>query len=135
MLRYPILYHFGGVLYTVFMAKDETCLFCRIVAREEPGVVVWENEEFVAIENKYPVAPIHLLVMPKDHISKLDLASGVTKDNFWGKIMATVFEVVRLKGLNKTGYKLVNNGGGYNHFDHEHIHVLGGTREEPAGTT
>ncbi|MBI1872079.1 HIT domain-containing protein [Candidatus Collierbacteria bacterium] len=127
------------------MAKDETCLFCRIVAREEPGVVVWENEEFVAIENKYPVAPIHLLVMPKDHVSKMELASALlrqgygraemTNSHFWDKIMAAVFEVVRLKGLDKTGYKLVNNGGGYNHFDHEHIHVLGGTREEPAGTT
>lgn len=119
----------------IFMVKDEACLFCRIVAHEESGVVVWENEEFIAIENKYPVAPVHLLAMPKSHISKLELALGVTKDDFWSKMMQAVFAVVQLKGLSKTGYKLVNNGAGYNHFDHEHIHVLGGSRGEPAGIT
>lgn len=115
--------------------KDENCLFCKIGAGEEPAEIVWENEEFVAIKNKYPVAKVHLLVMPKSHISKKSLASGVTMDDFWSKIMQAVFEVVRLMGLDKTGYKLVNNGAGYNHFDHEHVHVLGGTKEEPAGKT
>lgn len=114
---------------------NNDCLFCKIAAGEEASVKVWENEDFIAIENKYPVAKIHLLVMPKDHISKMELALRMTKDDFWSKMMQAVFAVVRLKGLIKTGYKLVNNGAGYNHFDHEHIHVLGGTRGEPAGTT
>ena len=43
--------------------------------------------------------------------------------------------MVREKGLDKRGYKLVNNGGGYNHFDHEHIHVMGGSETEPGGET
>ena len=59
----------------------------------------------------------------------------MTDGDFWGKIMGAVFEVVRQEGLDKSGYKLVNNGAGYNHFDHEHIHVLGGSKEEPAGKT
>lgn len=54
---------------------------------------------------------------------------------FWGKIMPVVFEVVSELGLDKTGYKLVNNGAGYNHFEHEHIHILGGTKTEPGGAT
>ncbi len=115
--------------------KDPSCLFCKIASGEEPAVKVWENEEFVAVKNKYPVAAVHLLVMPKNHISKKELVAGVTDGNFWSKIMAAVFDVIRLFGLDKTGYKLVNNGAGYNHFDHEHIHVLGGTKEEPAGKT
>lgn len=128
------------------MMKDTNCLFCKIAAGEEPAVKVWENEEFVAIKNKYPVAPTHLLVIPKEHVSKKELAllrpteaglrrAKVTGSHFWSRIMGAVFEVIRLSGLDKSGYKLVNNGAGYNHFDHEHIHVLGGTKEEPAGKT
>ncbi len=114
---------------------DKDCLFCKMAIGEEAAAKVWENAEFIAIKNKYPVAAIHLLVMSKAHISKKELAAGLTNDDFWSKMMQSVFEVVRLKGLDKTGYKLVNNGAGYNHFDHEHIHVLGGTKEEPAGKT
>ena len=115
--------------------KEDGCLFCKIGSGEEASEKVWENDEFIAIKNKYPVAAVHLLVMPKGHVSKKELARKVTDDNFWSKIMAAVFDVIRLFGLDKTGYKLVNNGAGYNHFDHEHIHVLGGTKEEPAGKT
>ena len=49
--------------------------------------------------------------------------------------MGAVFSVIGQTGLDKTGYKLVLNGAGYNHFDHEHIHMLGGTAEEPVGKT
>lgn len=115
--------------------EDKKCLFCQIGAKEEPAVIVWENDAFVAIKNKYPVAPVHLLVMPKTHVSKKDLSGGSTSAGFWDKIMGAVFEVVRQEGLDKSGYKLVNNGAGYNHFDHEHIHILGGSSEEPAGKT
>ncbi len=112
----------------------EDCLFCDLANGRGERDLIWENEEFVAISNKYPRAPIHILVMPKAHLSKRELASG-RDGGLWGKIMGAVFEVVRLKGMDKTGYKLVNNGAGYNHFDHEHIHVLGGTKGEPAGET
>ena len=115
--------------------KDPNCLFCKIVAGEESAVKMWENGEFLAFKNKYPDAPVHLLVIPKDHVSKAGHFSGSTENEFWSKIMAAVFDVIRLTGLDRTGYKLVNNGAGYNHFDHEHIHVLGGTKEEPAGKT
>ncbi len=114
--------------------KDGNCLFCKIVAGEEPSVKIWEDEEFLCIQNKFPVAPTHVLVMPKAHIKKVEVAtsqSGV----FWGKMMAAVFTVVHQLNLDKTGYKLVNNGAGYNHFEHEHLHVLGGSKTEPGGTT
>lgn len=143
--------------------KDPNCLFCKIVAGEEPSEKIWENDEFVCIRNKYPVAPTHVLVIPKAHIvkatwiaplrsptspsatlgvklrgAKLDVSTG----QFWGKIMSAVFEVVAQLGLDKTtptggqaGYKLVNNGAGYNHFEHEHVHVMGGSKTEPGGNT
>ena len=114
--------------------KDESCLFCKIVAGEEPSTKVWENQEFLCIKNKFPISPVHVLVIPKAHIRKQGVA-GFQSGEFWGKIMSAVFSVVHQLGLDKTGYKLVNNGAGYNHFEHEHIHVLGGTKTEPGGTT
>lgn len=117
------------------MNEDKACLFCEIVAGTEPCEKVWENNEFIAIKNKYPVAKVHLLVMPKKHVSKRLESSKMKLPEFWSKIMQAVFEVVNLSNLDKTGYKLVNNGAGYNHFDHEHIHVLGGTESEPGGKT
>jgi len=129
------------------MSKEE-CLFCEIVAGREPAKKVWESDEFLAIKNKYPKAPVHVLVMPKKHVGKEDLyrsriKSGMTERKiegsnlpvFWGKMMGAVFSVVHKLNLSKTGYKLVSNGAGYNHFEHEHIHVLGGSKSEPAGQT
>ena len=119
--------------------KDPNCLFCKIVAGEEPSEKVWENEEFLCIKNKYPVAPVHVLVIPKEHRSKKEWIEeenmGVQLGEFWGKMMMSVFLVVCKLGLDKSGYKLVNNGAGYNHFEHEHMHILGGSKLEPGGTT
>ena len=114
--------------------RDENCLFCKIAAGKEPSEKVWENSEFICIKNKYPVAKVHVLVMPKTHIKKQEVATSGNEE-FWGKIMSAVFAVVALLGLDKTGYKIVNNGAGYNHFEHEHLHILGGTKTEPGGQT
>lgn len=113
---------------------DKNCLFCQIAAHKEPAEIVWENEEFICIKNKYPVAPVHVLVMPKHHVKKTEVGTSQSSI-FWGKIMPVVFEMVALLGLDKTGYKIVNNGAGYNHFEHEHIHILGGSKAEPGGST
>jgi len=123
--------------------KDQSCLFCKIVAGEEPSEKIWENEEFVCIRNKYPVAPTHVLVIPKSHIRKQEVAtpavSGVNSpynlEEFWGKIMSAVFDVISELKLENSAYKLVNNGRGYAHFEHEHVHILGGTKTEPGGQT
>lgn len=119
--------------------KEENCLFCKIAAGEEPSDIVFETPEFMCIRNMYPSAPVHVLVIPKAHVVKKGWIEGkngeVTLEEFWGKMMAVIFHAVTELGLSKTGYKLVNNGAGYNHFEHEHMHILGGTRTEPAGMT
>ncbi len=114
--------------------NDEKCLFCRIVVGDELASKVWENEEFVAIENKFPMAPVHILAMPKAHIRKQEVATSGSGE-FWGKMMAAVFSVVHELKLDETAYKLVNNGIGYAHFEHEHMHILGGSKTEPGGAT
>lgn len=118
--------------------KDPNCLFCKIVAGEEPSQKVFETEEFLVINNKYPKAPIHVLVLDKKHREKKDTISGTyskSPDNYWDKMFEAIFGTITKLGLDKTGYKLVNNGAGYNHFEHEHFHILGGTKGEPGGST
>lgn len=112
----------------------ENCLFCSIVKGSEPSVRLFDTEEFVVIKNKYPVAPVHLLVLDKKHREKKDTISG-KEEGYWDKIMGAASMAISKLGLNKTGYKLVNNGAGYNHFEHEHLHILGGSKEEPGGLT
>lgn len=112
----------------------EDCLFCRIVAGKESSEKVLEQGDFMVIRNKFPVAPVHLLILDKKHREKKETISG-QHPGFWDGAMAAAFAAIKKFGLEKTGYKLVNNGAGYNHFEHEHIHVLGGTSKEPAGQT
>lgn len=113
---------------------DKNCVFCKIVAGEEPCQKVFETDEFLVIKNKYPKAPTHVLVMDKKHREKKDTISG-SLNNYWDKMFEAIFGTITKLGLDKTGYKLVNNGAGYNHLEHEHFHILGGSKEEPGGST
>jgi len=118
--------------------KDGDCLFCKIISGEEPSEKIIETDEFLVIKNKYPVAPIHVLVIDKRHREKKDTISGSfsgKNKNYWDKMFVAIFGTITKLGMTKTGYKLVNNGAGYNHFEHEHFHVLGGSKEEPGGST
>jgi histidine triad (HIT) family protein len=112
----------------------DDCLFCKIVEGSEPAKKVLETDGFLVIENKFPIAPVHVLVLDKKHWEKKDTMSG-KHPGFWDDMMNAVWQAIKHLGLDKTGYKLVNNGAGYNHFEHEHMHILGGTKEEPGGKT
>lgn len=101
------------------------CIFCKIINKEIPSEIVLESDSFIAIKNIHPKAPIHSLVMPKEHIDKVDSISG-KKEDLWSKMMVFANEVITSNGLDKTGYRIVNNGAGYHGVDHEHIHIMGG---------
>lgn len=110
------------------------CLFCRIVEGTEPAKKILDTPEFLVIENKFPVAPVHLLVLDKKHREKPETISGECAP-YWDKMIEACYQAILHLGLDKTGYKLVNNGAGYNHFEHEHVHILGGSKTEPGGKT
>ena len=112
------------------MGQMGECLFCSIVSGKEPSEKVLETNEFLVVKNKFPTAPIHILVLDKKHREKPETISG-QHEGYWDKMMAAVYKAIKHLGLDKTGYKLINNGAGYNHFEHEHMHVLGGSKEEP----
>ncbi len=102
------------------------CLFCKIIKGEIPSQKVYEDEYVYAFKDINPVAPVHVLVIPKEHIA---CADDVSAEN--SKFVAKVFEAISkiAKELNlKDGYRIVNNCGenaGQTVF-HMHFHLIAG---------
>jgi len=103
------------------------CLFCRIVAGEIPATVVHETERTLAFRDIMPKAPIHVLVIPKEHYADV-AALGAGDPGLAGEVLATVAVVAEKEGLLDQGFRTVFNTGesvGQSVF-HAHAHVLGG---------
>lgn len=108
------------------MSTNSTCLFCKIISGEEKSDIVHENDSFLVIKNKFPNAPVHLLIIPKKHVSKVNLQKAEVTDCFYQTALNFTHKIAKTRGLNKKGYEISLNFSGYNHFDHEHIHLLSG---------
>jgi histidine triad (HIT) family protein len=106
------------------------CIFCEIANGNARAKIVYEDEKFIAFENINPRAPVHILVIPKDHIEKKDAMEGKVPC-LWGDLMIATYKVIQQFELDKTGYRLVVNGAGYNAIYHEHVHVMGGKDWRP----
>lgn len=106
---------------------SDTCVFCKIIQGQIPCSKVWEDENFLAFYDIRPSAPIDILVMPKWHIEKSETRQ--TPESFWNDFMRAVWSVVSQEKLDVAGYKLENNGAGYNDLEHEHMHILSGTEK------
>jgi histidine triad (HIT) family protein len=105
----------------------DNCLFCRIVNKEIPAVVAYEDEQVMAFADINPQAPVHLLVIPKAHIPSLnDLDS--TKGEIITAVFAAIARIAREQGLADDGYRVVVNCGqrAGQTVDHIHFHLLGG---------
>jgi len=105
----------------------DTCLFCRIVAREIPVTIVAETDDALAFRDINPAAPTHVLVIPKKHVESLALAADHGE---LGRLMSLAARVAESEGIADTGYRTVINTGhnGGQTVDHLHLHVLGGRR-------
>jgi len=103
----------------------ESCLFCRIVAREIPAAVVAETDDALAFRDIKPESPVHVLVIPKVHIDSLAFATDAA---VLGHLVAFAAKVAAQEGIDKTGYRtVINTGGdGGQTVAHLHLHVLGG---------
>ena len=105
--------------------NQENCLFCKIVKGEIPSERIYEDEEIYAFYDKYPAAPVHALVIPKQHIASL---RQLEDERLAGKILLSIKKVARQLGLEEKGYRVVNNIGeeGGQTIYHIHFHILGG---------
>ncbi len=105
------------------------CIFCRIIAREAPARIVYEDERVLAFEDIHPQAPLHVLVVPREHIASLD-ETPPGREELLGVLLLTARGLAREKGIAATGYRLVINNGrdAGQAVDHLHVHLLGGRR-------
>ncbi|MGB7922241.1 MAG: histidine triad nucleotide-binding protein [Pyrinomonadaceae bacterium] len=107
--------------------SEQTCLFCRIVAGEITADVVYQDERSIALRDINPQAPVHVLVIPRDHIESLDEASQ-RDEALLGHLLRVAARVANEQGLSESGYRTVINtgaGAGQSVF-HLHLHLLGG---------
>lgn len=104
----------------------QDCIFCKIVRGEIPSNKAYEDDEMLAFHDIQPVAPLHLLVVPKRHIASLAEA-GEGDTAVLGRMMALTGRLARENG-SPEGYRTIVNTGRIGRQDvmHVHIHVLGG---------
>ncbi|BCM23994.1 MAG: histidine triad nucleotide-binding protein [Methylophilaceae bacterium] len=106
------------------------CIFCKIVAGEIPATKVYEDEDVIAFNDIHPIAPVHFMIVPKEHIESL--ASAEEKHQaLLGKILLLAPKLAKQQGLK--GFRtMINTGreGGQEVF-HLHVHVFGGGASLP----
>jgi histidine triad (HIT) family protein len=108
-------------------APDPNCVFCQIVAGTLPSEQPYADDKVIVIQDLHPQAPVHLLVLPRRHVSgaaELDATDAALV----GHMLAAANAVAAARGLTETGYRLVINQGthGGQTVGHLHMHLLGG---------
>lgn len=109
--------------------QNPNCIFCKIVSKESPAEIEYEDADVMAFWDIHPKAPTHILIIPKKHIASLnDLQEA--DYGLIAKMVAAAKMVAKKKNLETDGYRLcINNGpSGGQIVDHLHMHLLGGKR-------
>lgn len=111
------------------MSNSQDCIFCKIIAREIPADIVYENDSLIAFPDIHPSAPTHLLLVPRKHTPGFENLTAVDQP-ILGAIVAAAHQLI---DENKLGgqFKIVINGPDYRHVDHLHFHLLGGQLTGP----
>ena len=110
------------------MHRDPTCIFCKIVAGEIPSRKAYEDDELLVFHDIAPWAPVHVLMIPKDHIGTFyDVADANAA--MLGRMMVLAPRLMRELGVTNGFRTLVNTGvDGRQEVAHLHVHVMGGPR-------
>ncbi|MDR1702956.1 MAG: histidine triad nucleotide-binding protein [Sporomusaceae bacterium] len=108
---------------------NQDCIFCKIAAKSIPANAVYEDEHVIAFPDLNPVAPVHILLIPKKHITSL---LAITEDDqaLLGHILSIIPTIAAKTALSKDGFRLVANTGenGGQTVNHLHFHLLGGRK-------
>jgi len=106
-----------------------SCIFCKIANKEIPSQFLFESENLVAFRDLNPQAPVHILVVPKMHISSIN---EITSEN--SQIVAEIFEAINKiaeqEEIKESGYRVISNCGedGCQSVQHLHFHLVGGKK-------
>lgn len=107
----------------------DDCIFCKIINKKIPAAVVYEDDRVIAFNDLYPVAPVHVLIVPKQHISNI---MGINAENagVLSDIHLAAQKVAQKLGISEKGFRLINNCGedGGQTVLHLHYHLLGGVK-------
>ena len=107
----------------------DDCIFCKIINREIPSDIVYEDEEVLAFKDINPQMPIHILVIPKKHIEAIiDLKSE--DETLVGKIFTAINNIAKDIGIDKTGFRVISNCGenAGQTVKHLNFHILAGEK-------
>lgn len=106
------------------------CIFCKISHKEISSTIVWEEADLIAFNDIHPSAPVHILIVPKEHIESISHLKPEHAE-VAAKLLFTAQKIAEKNKLN--GYKLVFNVGrdGGQVIDHLHLHILGGWTKPP----
>ena len=105
----------------------DNCIFCKIISREIPSDIVYEDDKILAFKDVNPIAPVHVLIVPKEHIAS---AMDINDDN--ADVVAHIFKkascIAEKMGVSENGFRIVNNCGkdGGQTVMHLHFHMLAG---------
>ena len=104
------------------------CIFCQIANGTIPSSKVFENDDFVAFNDLAPTAPVHVLVVPKQHVQSINQITDAETEGQFAHFFSTVQTVASQLGLTENGYRVVINTGadGGQTVSHFHAHIIGG---------
>jgi histidine triad (HIT) family protein len=106
---------------------DNTCIFCQIISGDRPGEIVYQDDRVIAFLDIHPVAPAHILIVPRAHIPSVnELREG--DEPLIGHLFTVARQLAVEKGIDRSGYRLILNTGpdsGQAVF-HLHLHLIGG---------
>ena len=107
------------------------CIFCKIVKKEIPADILYEDDLVMAFSDAYPIAPVHILVIPKEHIKSInELTEDEKGEKIAGRLIMVAKKLAKENGTSEKGYKLLirtgENGG--QEIPHIHLHLLGGAK-------
>jgi len=105
------------------------CIFCEIITGKLPGDIVFQNETVTAFRDRYPRAPIHILIVPNKHLESINSVTAADKE-LMSDLILIARKLATDLGISETGYRLVVNTGpdSGQSVQHLHIHLLGGNK-------
>lgn len=108
---------------------EENCVFCKIVNGKLPSTKLYEDDEILAFEDIDPIAPVHVLIIPKRHIESIEKMKK-EDEALIGRIFSVIKKIAEEKGVAQKGYRIVTNIGedGGQAVKHLHFHLLGGKK-------
>lgn len=107
----------------------EDCIFCKIINKQIPSEIIYEDSEIIAFKDIEPVAPVHVLVVPKKHIASV-MELKEEDQALIGKIYSVIQRLAVELGIEKEGFRVVTNCGenAGQTVKHIHFHLLGGKK-------